>query len=152
MRVDTDLDALEAFFDRHGFFGAPVLEYDDRLVGVVRRSAVEHALSERAGHTLLRSRGIVGGEELRTMAFSSRLTGRLAFLVPYIGLNLVAGSVIAVAAAGGTLPLALKRLRMDPALASGPVLTTVTDFCGFFLVLGLAAAGQATGVLPVDAG
>ncbi len=29
---------------------------------------------------------------------------------------------------------------MDPALASGPILTTVTDMCGFFLVLSLAAA------------
>jgi magnesium transporter len=29
---------------------------------------------------------------------------------------------------------------MDPALASGPILTTVTDMCGFFLVLSLATA------------
>lgn len=39
---------------------------------------------------------------------------------------------------GGTVPLLLKRLGADPAVASGPVLTTVTDMCGFFLVLGLA--------------
>lgn len=39
---------------------------------------------------------------------------------------------------GGTVPLMLKRFGMDPAVASGPVLTTVTDMCGFFLVLGLA--------------
>ena len=39
---------------------------------------------------------------------------------------------------GGLLPLMLKRLKIDPALASGPVLTTVTDMCGFFLVLKLA--------------
>ncbi len=31
-----------------------------------------------------------------------------------------------------------KRFNADPAVASGPVLTTVTDMCGFFLVLGLA--------------
>ena len=41
---------------------------------------------------------------------------------------------------GGLLPLVLKRLRLDPALVSGPVLTTVTDMCGFFLVLSLATA------------
>jgi magnesium transporter len=29
---------------------------------------------------------------------------------------------------------------VDPALASGPILTTCTDMCGFFLVLGLASA------------
>lgn len=39
---------------------------------------------------------------------------------------------------GGLIPLALKRMDMDPALASGPILTTVTDMCGFFLVLSLA--------------
>jgi len=36
------------------------------------------------------------------------------------------------------LPLILKGMKIDPALASGPVLTTVTDMCGFFLVLSLA--------------
>jgi magnesium transporter len=41
---------------------------------------------------------------------------------------------------GGTVPLLLKRLKMDPALASGPILTTVTDMCGFFLVLSFATA------------
>jgi len=29
-------------------------------------------------------------------------------------------------------------LKVDPAVASGPILTTVTDMCGFFLVLSLA--------------
>ena len=46
-------------------------------------------------------------------------------------------SVVSVSI-GGCVPLVLKRLNVDPALASGPVLTTVTDICGFFLVLGLA--------------
>jgi magnesium transporter len=40
---------------------------------------------------------------------------------------------------GGLLPLMLRRMQLDPALASGPILTTMTDMCGFFLVLSLAA-------------
>ena len=40
---------------------------------------------------------------------------------------------------GGTVPLLLRRRGMDPALASGPILTTVTDMCGFFLTLSLAS-------------
>ncbi len=40
---------------------------------------------------------------------------------------------------GGLVPLLLKRLKVDPALASGPILTTCTDMCGFFLVLTLAS-------------
>ena len=41
---------------------------------------------------------------------------------------------------GGMVPLMLQRFKVDPALASGPILTTCTDMCGFFLVLNLAAA------------
>jgi magnesium transporter len=35
--------------------------------------------------------------------------------------------------------MALERLGVDPALASGPFVTTVTDVVGFFAFLGLAA-------------
>jgi magnesium transporter len=35
--------------------------------------------------------------------------------------------------------LLLKRFGIDPAVASGPLLTTVTDMAGFFLVLSLAS-------------
>ena len=41
---------------------------------------------------------------------------------------------------GGLVPLFLKRLKIDPALASGPILTTCTDMCGFLLVLTIASA------------
>ena len=41
---------------------------------------------------------------------------------------------------GGCVPLLLKRFKVDPALASGPILTTCTDMCGFFLVLNLASS------------
>ncbi len=60
---------------------------------------------------------------------------------PYLGLvvggALTLNTLIAVSL-GGTIPLALKRFGVDPAVASGPVLTTVTDTCGFLLVLGFA--------------
>jgi magnesium transporter len=39
---------------------------------------------------------------------------------------------------GGVVPLMLRRMGKDPALASGPILTTVTDMCGFFILLSLA--------------
>ncbi len=41
---------------------------------------------------------------------------------------------------GVAIPLALDRMRIDPAVASSVVLTTVTDVVGFFAFLGLAAA------------
>ena len=58
-----------------------------------------------------------------------------------VGTALAVNTVIAVAM-GGSIPLVLKGLNLDPALASGPVLTTVTDMCGFLLVLSLAAAAM----------
>jgi magnesium transporter len=53
------------------------------------------------------------------------------------GVALAVNTLIAVTV-GGLLPLVLKLLGRDPALAAGPILTTVTDMCGFFLVLGIA--------------
>ena len=55
-----------------------------------------------------------------------------------IGLALGLNTIIAVSI-GGVVPLLLKRFGQDPAAASGPLLTTVTDVAGFFLVLSLAA-------------
>jgi magnesium transporter len=39
---------------------------------------------------------------------------------------------------GATIPLALKKLGVDPAIGSTVLLTTVTDIVGFFSFLGLA--------------
>ncbi|MFK7768407.1 MAG: magnesium transporter [Mariniblastus sp.] len=55
-----------------------------------------------------------------------------------VGIAMMANTVIAVSL-GGTLPLIMRWFKLDPALASGPILTTVTDMCGFFLVLGSAS-------------
>jgi len=48
-------------------------------------------------------------------------------------------NLAAAAAAGVLIPLTLKRLRIDPALAGGVILTTVTDCVGFAALLGLGA-------------
>lgn len=55
-----------------------------------------------------------------------------------VGVSLALNTVIAVCI-GGLVPLLLKKFKADPALASGPILTTVTDMCGFFIVLTLAS-------------
>ncbi len=48
-------------------------------------------------------------------------------------------NLVVAALAGASIPLILKRLGIDPALAGGVVLTTVTDVIGFVAFLGLAA-------------
>jgi magnesium transporter len=61
------------------------------------------------------------------------------FLGLVVGGALATNTVLAVSL-GGTVPLVLKRFGVDPAVASGPILTTMTDMVGFFLVLSFAAA------------
>ncbi len=230
-------DELRALFDRYPYFGVPVVDDSQAIVGVVRRVDVEEAMAEAAEGDFLRSRGIVGGEELRSMPVPVRSRRRLAWLSINIVLNLIAASIIAAfqetlaavialavflpmlsdmsgasgnqavavsmrelamgliqprdayrvwvreiavgaingivlgalvgclawfwkgnpylglvvggalcinvmvaVSAGGTIPLLLKRLHADPAVASGPILTTITDMCGFFMALSFAAA------------
>mgnify|MGYP001826306527 FL=1 len=60
------------------------------------------------------------------------------------GLGLVIGvamvvNLFAAALAGILIPLGLDALDLDPAIASGVFVTTVTDVVGFFAFLGLAA-------------
>ena len=91
--------------------------------------------------------GVVNGIALGLLlAFAAFLWKGNPFLGLVVGGALATNTVIAVSI-GGTVPLLLKRLDVDPAVASGPILTTVTDMVGFFLVLSFAAA-----LMPLLAG
>ncbi len=48
-------------------------------------------------------------------------------------------NLLAAAGVGVLVPLALRRMRIDPALSAGVVLTTFTDVIGFATLLGLGA-------------
>jgi magnesium transporter len=82
--------------------------------------------------------GVVNGLALGVVI---GLIGTLGWGNPWLGLVVaVALTVNTVVASvmGGVLPIILKKHRLDPALMSGAVLTTITDFTGFLLFLGLA--------------
>jgi magnesium transporter len=55
-----------------------------------------------------------------------------------VGGALWVNTLVAVSV-GGLVPLGLRRFGKDPAIASSPILTTVTDMCGFLVVLGVAS-------------
>lgn len=76
---------------------------------------------------------IAGGYAMMTGDIESNLAFGLV-----IGGSLFLNTLLSVCL-GGSIPLMLRWLKMDPALASAPILTTVTDMCGFFLVLTLAS-------------
>jgi magnesium transporter len=48
-------------------------------------------------------------------------------------------NLIAAALTGTILPVILRSLKIDPALAGSVILTTITDIVGFVSFLGLAA-------------
>lgn len=236
VRDDADLDEIEELFDSHRFLGLPVVNEERQLLGVILRSAVEHARASEDSRDYLKSRGIVGGEEIRSLPLAERSRRRLSWLSVNILLNIMAASIIALyqdtlasvialavflpiisdmsgcsgnqavavsmrelslglarvddvfrvwmkelavgivngialgvligvaamiwqrdlmlalvvggalclntlvaVSIGGVVPLVVKRFGFDPAIASGPILTTVTDMVGFLLVLWMAS-------------
>ncbi|MEK7327444.1 MAG: magnesium transporter [Chloroflexota bacterium] len=61
--------------------------------------------------------------------------------IPVLGVVIslaMVGNMIAAGIAGTLVPLTLRALKLDPALASAVIVTTVTDCVGFGLFLGLA--------------
>ncbi len=82
--------------------------------------------------------GIINGATL------GLLTGFVMFLLhgnPFLGLIIflaMIGNMALACSIGFLVPVTLKYLKIDPALASSVILTTFTDTCGFFMYLGLA--------------
>lgn len=69
------------------------------------------------------------------------LVGWLGYGIPLLGVVIACAMLVNLAVAGlaGVLvPMGLNRLGVDPALASGTFVTTITDVVGFFSFLGLA--------------
>jgi magnesium transporter len=79
--------------------------------------------------------GIVLGILLGLVAWAWKGNATLGAVV---AISLAANTLIAVCF-GGLIPLGLSAVGQDPALASGPILTTITDMSGFFIVLKLAS-------------
>lgn len=235
VNANETLDKVSDLFDTYEFYGFPVVDDHNKMIGILRRVNVLEAINERAAYEHLETQGIIGGDELRTMPVFLRSRRRLSWLSVNILLNIIAASVIAfyqdtlstvialavflpiisdmsgcsgnqavavsmrelslgtvrptemlrvwfqeisvglinglvlgiliglaayfwkgniylglvvggalavntivAVSIGGTVPLFLKRMNVDPALASGPILTTITDMIGFFLALSFA--------------
>jgi magnesium transporter len=84
------------------------------LVGVSNGFAIGLAVSAVA--TLLNGNGMLGAVVMLAMW----------------------GNLVVAGFAGAFVPIMLERLKVDPAVASSIFVTTFTDMCGFFLLLGLA--------------
>lgn len=119
------------------------------LTFIVRSLALGAVSVRNARQTLLRELfiGICNGLSIGLLV---GLIGWLwqgnAVLGIVIGLAML-GNLILASLAGVIVPLTLKALKIDPALASSIFVTTVTDVCGFALFLGLGALALGMGYL-----
>jgi magnesium transporter len=109
------------------------------LVLIIRGLALGHVEHTNARWLLIReiAVGLLNGLVLSSLV---GLAAGFWFRQWAIGLIIFAALMInlfAAALAGVGVPLILKRLGIDPAIAGGVVLTTVTDVVGFASLLGL---------------
>jgi magnesium transporter len=110
------------------------------LTVVTRAIALGEATLGNAKLILLKQllAGIINGVILGAlMAVLAYLWEGSPMLGAVLGLAMVCNMFVA-ALSGTAIPLVLKWLKVDPALASGVIVTTFTDVSGFFSFLGLA--------------
>jgi magnesium transporter len=110
------------------------------LAVAVRALATRDLTAANARRVVLRELA-AGAMNGLALAVILGVAGGLIFADPWIGGVLAMAMVVnqIVAALGGVLvPLTLERMGLDPALASGTFVTTLTDVMGFLAFLGLA--------------
>ena len=112
------------------------------LTVIVRGIALGRVTFDNAKRALVKE---VSVSVVTGLSFALLMGIVASFWFPALGVKL--GLVIAAAMlmnlfaaglAGALIPLTLQRINIDPALASGTILTTVTDIVGFMTFLGLA--------------
>jgi magnesium transporter len=92
---------------------------------------------------VIRREALVGLVNGMIFAVVMGIVSAVWFGIPMLGVVIAVAMVINMVVAGlaGTMvPVMLERVGVDPALASGAFVTTVTDVIGFFAFLGLASA------------
>jgi len=110
------------------------------LTLVIRSLALGHITPSNSRWLLVRELGVAGLNGLlwaiviSVVAFVWYGDAKISYIIAVaMMINLMTAAL-----AGAFLPLGLKKLNIDPALAGSVALTTVTDSIGFFAFLGLA--------------
>ena len=111
------------------------------LAVTVRRISLNDLSDNQAYRTVLKefTVGLINGAVIGCIVF---LFALLHDQNPMLGLVIfiaMIGNLIIAGIAGSAIPLVLKRIGIDPAVASSIIITTFTDVFGFLLLLGLAS-------------
>lgn len=108
---------------------------------VAVRALATQDLSDANARRVIMRELLVGLLNGIAFAIITGIAAYIWFRVPalgvVIGLAMIC-NLVAAALGGILIPLALHRLRVDPAVASSPFVTTVTDVVGFFSFLSIA--------------
>ena len=110
------------------------------LTVAVRALATKDLTSANAGR-VVRREALVGLINGLGLAVVMGMVGLVIYGSGALGLVIGAAmmvNLLVAALAGVLVPLTLNRFDLDPALASGTFVTTMTDLTGFFVFLGLA--------------
>ncbi|WP_372780184.1 magnesium transporter [Litorivivens sp.] len=110
------------------------------LTVVIRGMALGH-ISKNNSRWLINREVLVGAINGLIWAVVVAIAATLWFDDRTIGFIIAAAMIInliTAALAGALLPMIMQKLKIDPALAGGVALTTVTDVIGFMSFLGLA--------------
>jgi magnesium transporter len=110
------------------------------LILVIRGMALGHVSRGNLRYLLNREIAVAALNGLMLATVVATVAG-LVFRDLRLGLIIASALIINVmlaGIAGSVLPPLLRRFNIDPAIAGGVVLTTITDAAGFFVFLGLA--------------
>jgi magnesium transporter len=113
-----------------------------QTMAVTVRSLATRELTARNAFRIVRREFAVGALNGLSMGVVVAGVALVWFGVPMLGAVIgfaMLGTLTVAALAGIVIPMALNRIGVDPALASGPFVTTLTDVVGFFAFLGLAS-------------
>lgn len=110
------------------------------LAVTIRRIALEdeslHGRWAVLGKELLV--GLINGAVLGCVAALAGIVIEGRALFGLVVLMAMWGNLVVACFAGAFIPIFLESVGVDPAVASSVFVTTLTDLCGFFLLLGLA--------------
>jgi magnesium transporter len=111
------------------------------LAVTVRRISLNDLTDNQAYRTVLKefTVGLINGAVIGIIVFIFALLydqNAMLGLVIFIAMT---GNLIIAGISGSAIPLILKRVGIDPAVASSIIITTFTDVFGFLLLLGLAS-------------
>lgn len=112
------------------------------LAVTVRRISLNDLTDNQAYRTVLKefTVGLINGAVVGCIVFLFALFydhNPLLGLVIFIAMT---GNLVIAGISGSAIPLLLKRVGIDPAIASSIIITTFTDVFGFLLLLGLASS------------